>query len=125
VLEACSVSFARSIGSLREGGWATGAWDGNFGACMSAAMLCESSKDNARLSSVYAKGIGEFLDILTEEYGDRDRAAAALSCFVGAWVMARAVQLADRELADQFMPLTTDGRFSRESTPAAGPRATY
>jgi hypothetical protein len=65
-------------------------------------MLSESSKGNPRLCGVYAKGVGEFLDELAEQYGDRDRAAAALSCLVGARVISSAVELADRELADLF-----------------------
>lgn len=102
VLEACSTSFARAVSTLRDREQPRRAQDADFGACLSAAMLCEPSKGNTRLGSVYAKGVGEFLDLLAEQYGDRDRAAAALSCFVGARVISRAVEAADRELADQF-----------------------
>jgi TetR/AcrR family transcriptional repressor of nem operon len=102
VLEACSTSFARAVSSVREGNRPQHAGGADFGACLSATMLSESSKGNAGLSAISAKGISEFLDILTGHYGDRNRAAAALAGLVGARVISRAVELADRELADQF-----------------------
>ena len=102
VLEACSTSFARAVNSMRDQARPRRAQDADFGACLSAAMLCEPSKGNARLGSVYAKGVGEFLDVLARQYGDRDSAAAALSCFVGARVISRAVESADPELAERF-----------------------
>ncbi|HZQ30307.1 MAG TPA: TetR family transcriptional regulator [Mycobacterium sp.] len=102
VLEACSTSFARSLDSLRDGGRRGRPDEADLGTCMSAAMLCESSKGNPRLSSVYAKGVDELLDALSEHFGDRDTAMSALSCFVGARAISRAVEFADRELASQF-----------------------
>jgi hypothetical protein len=65
-------------------------------------MLSESSKGDAQLMSLYAKGVSEFLDVLTDHYGDRDRAAGVLACFVGARVISRAVDRADPELSEQF-----------------------
>lgn len=102
VLEACSTSFERAVRSFRDGKPPRRAHDADFGACLSAAMLCESSKGNARLSAISAKGISEFLDVLTSEYGDRERAAAALAGLAGARIISSAVGLADQELADQF-----------------------
>lgn len=106
VLEAASASFARAVSSLREGEPPQCAQDADFGACLSAAMLCESSKGNAGLSAISAKGVSEFLDVLTRHHGDRDRAAAALAGLVGASVISRAVEPADRELAEQFGAVT-------------------
>ena len=119
VIEACSTSFAQAMGSLRDGALPQRAQDADFGACLSAAMLCESAKGNGRLTGTYAQGISEFVDVLTGQYGDRDRAAAALACLVGARVILRAVELADRELAGDFGDVT----FGHGSKPAAGPQA--
>jgi TetR/AcrR family transcriptional regulator, transcriptional repressor for nem operon len=102
VLEACSTSFLRAVSAMRDRARPQRAHDADFGACLSAAMLCEPAKGNARLGSVYAKGVGEFLDVLAQQYGDRDRALGALSSFVGARVIARAVEAADPDLAEQF-----------------------
>lgn len=107
VLEACSTSFTRSLSFLRNGGRGHPE-DANLETCLSAAMLCESSKGNSRLAAVYAKGVNELVDVLSEQYGDRDRAAAALSCFVGARAISRAVEFADRELASQFAGAPTE-----------------
>jgi TetR/AcrR family transcriptional repressor of nem operon len=119
VVEACRASFELAMNSLRNGALPQHADDADFGACLSAAMLCESSKGNGRLGATYAKGIDEFLDVLSAHYGDRDRAATALACLVGARAIARAVELADRELAEDFGEVTV-GRGSR---PAAPPQA--
>ena len=119
VIEACSTSFAQAMSSLRDDALPQRAQDADFGACLSAAMLCESAKGNGPLSATYAKGISEFIDVLTGQYGDRDRAAAALACLVGARVLSRAVELADRELADDFGEVTV----GRGAKPAAGPQA--
>ena len=74
VHEACSTSFERAVSTLRDQDQPPQcAQDVDFGACLSAAMLCESSKGNARLSAISAKGISEFLDILARHYGDRAR----------------------------------------------------
>ena len=104
VNEACRTSFARSVASLRDENRPLDQLrDESFAACLSAAMLSEASKgDNSRLRSVYGTGITEILDVLTERYGDSEHAAAALSCFVGARVLARALQHTERELAEQF-----------------------
>lgn len=102
VLEACSTSFDRAVSTLRDQDPPLRAQDTDFGACLSAAMLCESAKGNARLSAISAKGINEFLDALTSHHGDRKSAAAALAGLVGACVISRAVEAADRALADQF-----------------------
>jgi TetR/AcrR family transcriptional repressor of nem operon len=102
VLEACSTSFSRSITSLRDSERPHRAQEADFGACLSAAMLCESSKGNSRMATLYAKGVSELLDVLGDKYGDDERAAAALSCFVGARVISRAVERADRDLSDRF-----------------------
>lgn len=102
VLEACSTSFARAAGSLRADGPPQSGQGADFGACLSAAMLSEASKGNAGLSAIFAKGINEFLDVLSDHYHDRDRAAASLACLVGARVISRAVEQADQEVADQF-----------------------
>jgi hypothetical protein len=72
-------------------------------------MLCEPAKGNARLGSIYAKGVSEFLDVLSKHYGDQDSAAAALSCFVGARVISRAVEAANPELAEQFGAVLSPG----------------
>lgn len=119
VIEACSTSFEQAMSSLRGGALPERADDADFGACLSAAMLCESSKGNGRLSQTYAKGISEFIDVLSSEYGDRDRAATALACLVGARAISRAVELADQALADDFAEVTV----GRGSKPAAGPQA--
>jgi TetR/AcrR family transcriptional regulator, transcriptional repressor for nem operon len=108
VIEACGTSFAQAVSSLRDDALPQRARDADFGACLSAAMLCESTKGNGGLSATYAKGINEFVDVLTGQYGDRDRAATVLACFVGARVISRAVELADRELADEFGEVTVD-----------------
>lgn len=102
VLEACSTAFARAVNSLRCGNRPQRARDADFAACLSAAMVSGSSKSSAALSAISAKGVTEFLDILTDRYGDRDRAAAALAGLVGARVISNAVELADQELADRF-----------------------
>lgn len=100
VLHACSTSFARSVASLRRNGAPT--HDPDFGECLSAAMLSESSKSDGALGSLYADGVREFLDVLAERYGDRSRAVAGLAGFVGARVISRAVASADPELANEF-----------------------
>jgi TetR/AcrR family transcriptional repressor of nem operon len=109
VLEACSTSFARAVNSIRDRARPRRAQDADFGACLSAAMLCEPAKGNARLGSIYAKGVSEFLDVLSKHYGDQDSAAAALSCFVGARVISRAVEAADPELGEQFGAVSSPG----------------
>jgi TetR/AcrR family transcriptional repressor of nem operon len=103
VLEVCSTSFARAVKSLRDGRLPAGPQD--FGAGLSAAMLSEASKGSAGLSAISAKGVSEFLDILSDRYGERDRAAAALAGMVGARLLSSAVEQADRELADLFAGL--------------------
>jgi TetR/AcrR family transcriptional repressor of nem operon len=99
VLQACSTSFARTVASLRQD--STAPQEPDFGACLSAAMLCESSKAD-ELASVYSDGLREFIAILTEQFGDRGRAVTELTRFVGARVIARAVESADEELAGEF-----------------------
>jgi TetR/AcrR family transcriptional regulator, transcriptional repressor for nem operon len=99
VLQACSTSFARTVDSLRQDSSAHR--DADFGACLSAAMLSESSKAD-ELASVYADGLRDFLAVLTEQFGDRDRAVTELARFVGARVIARAVESADQDLAEEF-----------------------
>ena len=98
------MSFTRSVASLRDDNRPLDKLrDDTFAACLSAAMLSEASKgDNARLASVYGQGITEILDVLAERHGDSERAAAALSCFFGARVLARALQHTEHDLADQF-----------------------
>jgi TetR/AcrR family transcriptional repressor of nem operon len=105
VLEACSTSFARAIKSLRGGRLPTRARDADFGARLSAAMLSEASKGNAGMSAISAKGVSEFLDILSDRYGERERAAAAVAGMVGARIISSAVEHADKELADLFAAL--------------------
>ena len=100
VLHACSTSFARSVASLRRNEAQTR--DPDFGECLSAAMLSESSKSDGPLGSVYAEGVRQFLDVLTERYGERARAVAGLASFVGARVISSAVASADPELASEF-----------------------
>jgi TetR/AcrR family transcriptional regulator, transcriptional repressor for nem operon len=102
VLEACSTAFARAVHSLRNSKRLQRARDADFAPCLSAAMVSGSSKSGAALSAICAKGVGEFLEILTDRYGDRDRAAAALAGLVGARIISTAVELADKELADRF-----------------------
>ena len=119
VIEACTTSFAQAINSLRDAALPENAQDADFGACLSAAMLCESAKGNGRLPATYAKGVSEFLDVLTGQFGDRDRAAVALACVVGARAISRAVEQADQALADGFGELNV-GRVAR---PAAGRQA--
>lgn len=104
VKEACSASFARTVATLRDENRALDqAHDDDFGACLSAAMLSEASKgDNPRLRAVYGEGIAEMLDVLAPRHGGIERAAAALSCFVGARVLARALRGADGGVAQQF-----------------------
>jgi TetR/AcrR family transcriptional repressor of nem operon len=101
VLEVCNTSFARAIKSLRDG--RRRATD--FGARLSAAMLGEAPNGSAALSAISVKGVNEFLDVLTDRYGERDRAAAALAEMVGARLISRAVQPADKGLADLFAAL--------------------
>ena len=119
VIEACSTSFEQAMNSLRDAALPQNAQDADFGACLSAAMLCESTKGNGRLPATYAKGVSEFLDVLTGQFGDRDRAATALACLVGARAISRAVEQADQELADDFGEVTV----GRGATSAAGPQA--
>ena len=119
VIEACSTSFAQAMSSLRDDALPPLAQDADFGACLSAAMLCESAKGTGRLGATYAQGISQFVDVLTGQYGDRDRAATAVACLVGARVISRAVEQADRELADDFGEVTV----GRGAKPAAGPQA--
>jgi TetR/AcrR family transcriptional repressor of nem operon len=102
VLNACSTSFARSLALLRSGEQLDWTRDTDFGACLSAAMLCESSKGDTELTSLYAKGVSELIDVLSDHYGDRDRAVGVLACFVGARVISRAVDRADPELSELF-----------------------
>jgi len=103
VLEACSTSFARTVEVLRrEGPGEQDAVDSDFGQCLSAAMLSESSKNDGALGSVYAKGVRDFLEVLTEQCGSRDRAVAQLAHFVGGRVILRAVEASDAELANEF-----------------------
>lgn len=104
VNEACTTSFTRSLTSLRDENRPLDQLrDESFAACLSAAMLSEASKGaNPHLSTVYGKGITEILNVLAERHGDSERAAAALSCFVGARVLARALQRADGDVADHF-----------------------
>ena len=99
VQQACSASFARAVSSLRPGGG--GKYNGEIGECLSAAMLSASSQTSA-LASVYADGLRQFLNVLTERFGDRDQAITELCRLVGARVMSRAVEPADRELAKAF-----------------------
>jgi TetR/AcrR family transcriptional regulator, transcriptional repressor for nem operon len=100
VVQACSTSFARSVASLRES-LATHHDGTGFGECLSAAMLSESSKIHG-LASVYADGLREVLDVLTDEFGNRESAATELARFVGARVISHAVESADRGLANEF-----------------------
>jgi TetR/AcrR family transcriptional regulator, transcriptional repressor for nem operon len=102
VLQACSESFARTVASLRQD--STAHEEPDFGACLSAAMLSESSKAEP-LASVYADGLREFLALLTEQFDDRQRAVTELARFVGARVIARAVESADESLAEEFSSL--------------------
>jgi TetR/AcrR family transcriptional repressor of nem operon len=103
VNEACATSFARSVAILREGArLSQRIQDAEFGACLSSAMLSESAKGNSRLGAIYASGVRDLLDVLEERHGDSESAVAALSCFVGAREMLRALQNADPELAHQF-----------------------
>jgi TetR/AcrR family transcriptional repressor of nem operon len=101
VLEVCSTSFARAVKSLRDGRRR----GTDFGARLSAAMLGEAPNGSAALSAISAKGVNEFLDVLTDRYGERDRAAATLAGMVGARLISRAVQPADKGLADLFAAL--------------------
>jgi TetR/AcrR family transcriptional regulator, transcriptional repressor for nem operon len=105
VLEACTTSFGVAVNSLRNGPLPERARDADFGVRLSAAMLSEASRGHAGLSAISAKGVNEFLDILTDRYGDRDRAGAALAGLVGAQLISCAVEHADKELADLFAAL--------------------
>jgi TetR/AcrR family transcriptional repressor of nem operon len=100
VREACSASFARTVESLRRPP-STGPHNGEIGECLSATMLSASSQTSA-LASVYADGLRRFLDVLTDRFGDREEAMTELCQLVGARVMSRAVEPADRELAKAF-----------------------
>ena len=102
VHEAARTSFAQSVTLLREGNRPLERLRDDFGPCLSAAMLGEVSKGNPKLGTIYAKGLSDLLEVLVERHGDLDRAASALSCFIGARVLARAIQHGDRELAEQF-----------------------
>jgi TetR/AcrR family transcriptional regulator, transcriptional repressor for nem operon len=107
VLQACSTSFTRSLDSLRHNGVTPSPTDDSvFGACLSAAMLSASSKAGG-LASVYADGVRSFLEVLTRQFGDRQRAVAGLAGLVGARVISRAVEAADRELAGEFAEAMT------------------
>ena len=109
VLQACRTSFARAVESLKRD-----AVDSDFGEWTSAAMLSESAKANG-LASVFADGLREVLDVLTERSDDRQRAVSKLVCLVGARVLGRAVESADPELADEFV---TDVDGTRGVQPA-------
>ena len=101
VRQACSTSFERSVDSLRQRPSIDGHYNGEIGECLSAAMLSASSQTSA-LASVYADGLRGFLDVLTQRFGDCDQAITELCRLVGARVMSRAVEPADRELAQAF-----------------------
>jgi TetR/AcrR family transcriptional regulator, transcriptional repressor for nem operon len=103
VLQACSASLARSVDHLRRHNGTARAddLDADFAQCLSAAMLSESSKTQG-LASIYADGLRAFLDVLTDQSGDRPHAVSGLARFVGALVISRAVESADQELADEF-----------------------
>ncbi|HZA11777.1 TetR/AcrR family transcriptional regulator [Mycobacterium sp.] len=102
VLQACSTSFARSVDFLKQVDvLRQNALNGDLGEWMSAAMLSESSKASG-LASVFADGLRAVLDVLTEQFGDRQGAATGLARCVGARVISRAVEKADPELADEF-----------------------
>jgi TetR/AcrR family transcriptional regulator, transcriptional repressor for nem operon len=102
VLQACSTSFARSVDSLRRNGVIGSPPDDVFGECLSAAMLSESAKARS-LASVYADGLREFLNVMTEQFGDRQRAVVDLARFVGAKVISHAVEAVDERLAAEFL----------------------
>jgi TetR/AcrR family transcriptional repressor of nem operon len=113
VLQACSASFARTVAAVRQNGTEpvqAVPTDRDFGECLSAAMLSESSKDGGPLASVYADGLRAFLDVLSEQFGDRERAVAGLASFVGARVIARAVESTDPELAGEFASAVHPGQ---------------
>jgi TetR/AcrR family transcriptional regulator, transcriptional repressor for nem operon len=101
VLEASSTAFARAVNSLRNSKTPRPSLP-DFAAWLSLAMLNGSSNGSAALSAISAKGVSEFLDILTDLYGDQDRAAAALAGLVGARIISSAVEQADKELAKRF-----------------------
>ena len=125
VLEACGTSFARSVESLRHSGRPIHeTHETDFGACLSAAMLSASSNRNTKLSSLYATGIRELLDVLADHYCNHEQAVTALTCFVGTRVISRAVEGADRTLADEFGAAPHPRKtLSRGSRPADDPRA--
>ena len=115
VLHACSTSFERSVDSLRRDGVTPGRLDESiFGECLSAAMLSESSKARG-LASVYADGLREFVEVMTQQIGDRQGAVAALARVVGTRVIARAIESADPDLAGEF----ADAMHAPDSTLAA------
>ena len=99
VRQACSASFGRSVDAVRQRD--PGHYNGEIGECLSAAMLSASSQTNG-LASVYADGLRGLLEVLSEQLGDRDRAVLELSRFVGARVIARAIESTDEELAELF-----------------------
>jgi TetR/AcrR family transcriptional repressor of nem operon len=102
VRTACRTSFERSLNLLRNGQRLERTQNGDLSAALSAAMLCESSKGEASLTSLYAKGVSELLDVLSDHYGDREQAASMLACYVGSRVISRAVDRADPELGEQI-----------------------
>jgi TetR/AcrR family transcriptional regulator, transcriptional repressor for nem operon len=104
VRQACSTALSRSVDSLRES--ARGRHNGtDIGESLSAPMLSASSQ-TSELASVYADGLRGLLDVLNELVGDREAAVDELCRFVGARVISRAVEPADRELADEFAAAT-------------------
>src|ERR1700730_8196043 len=119
VIEACSTSFAQAMSSLRDDALPQRAQDADFGACLSAAMLCESAKGNGPLGATYAKGISEFIDVLTGQYGDRDRAAAPRACGAGPGGPSRPAERPGGGPADVWGGVGG----ARGAKPAAGPQA--
>jgi hypothetical protein len=82
-------------------------------------MLSASTKRNAKLSSLYAKGIRELLDVLADQSDSREEAVTALTCFVGTRVILRAVEGADRTLADEIgggLGPPEDGQLPRQAS---------
>jgi TetR/AcrR family transcriptional repressor of nem operon len=104
VRQACSTALTRSIDALRRS--ARGHQNGaDIGEPLSAAMLSASAQAS-ELASVYADGLRGFLDVLTELLGDREHAVTELCRYVGARVISRAVEPADRNLSDEFAAAT-------------------
>jgi len=64
--------------------------DGPGEGCAVPALAGEVARGDAKLRAAFTRGLGEVLDGMTEQLGDRERATATLATMIGAIALARA-----------------------------------